>query len=226
MTRRIPRAAAPSRAPDGIVFDLDGTLWDATATVAEAWDAAVRARHPAHPPVTRADIVGVMGLSHRDILERIFPQHPAAEQEHLAVLCYAEEERRLRAQGAPLFPGVREGLARLRGRFPLFIVSNCQTGYIETFLDCTRLHAHFRDFECHGRTGRSKGENLADLLRRNALGSALMVGDTAGDEEAARAVDAPFLHAAYGFGAARSPDRRCADFAQVVQACLTWGSGP
>ncbi len=213
-----------SRAPDGIVFDLDGTLWDATEAVAEAWDAAVRSRHPGHPPVTRSDILGVMGLPHRAILERIFPQHPRTEQEQLAVLCYAEEERRLRAQGAALFPGVRDGLARLGERYPLFIVSNCQAGYIETFLDSTGLQTRFRDFECHGRTGRSKAENLASLIGRNRLGAVLMVGDTPGDEEAARAVGAPFLHAAYGFGTARAPDRRCADFAQVVQTCLTWGS--
>jgi phosphoglycolate phosphatase len=212
--------------PEGIVFDLDGTLWDASVTVAEAWDAAVRARHPRHPPITRADILAVMGLSHRPILERIFPQHPAEEQERLALLCYAEEERRLRAEGGAVYPGVPEGLARLRARWPLFIVSNCQAGYIETFLDCTGLHGTFRDFECHGRTGRDKGENLIALLRRNGLRAALMVGDTAGDEDAARAAGTPFLHAAYGFGAARAPHRRCADFAQVVEACLAWGSAP
>ena len=210
--------------PDGIVFDLDGTLWDSTVTVAAAWDAAVRTRHPRHPPITRAAIVGVMGLAHRPLLERLFPQHPAPEQERLAALCYAEEERRLRAQGGTVYPGVREGLARLRERFPLFIVSNCQAGYIETFLDCTALHGQIRDFECHGRTGLSKGENLAALLARNGLRSALLVGDTVGDEEAARAAGTPFLHVGYGFGTARTPDGRCETFAQVVETCLEWGN--
>jgi phosphoglycolate phosphatase len=208
----------------GIVFDLDGTLWDSTVTVAAAWDAAVRTRHPDHPPIRQADIRAVMGLAHRELLERLFPRYPLAEQEALAALCYAEEERRLRTEGAPVYPGVREGLEILAARFPLFIVSNCQAGYIETFLDLTGMGERFSDFECHGNTGRGKPENLAGLLRRNRIACALLVGDTAGDEQAARTVGIPFLHAAYGFGLAERPDARCGDFAQVVRTCMAWGS--
>jgi phosphoglycolate phosphatase len=223
--RRPPQGRLPQgRPPEGIVFDLDGTLWDSTAAVAEAWDAAVRRRHAGHPPITPADIRGVMGMAHRQLLERLLPQHPPEEQERLAALCYAEEKRRLRAGGGAVYAGVPEGLAALQRRYPLFIVSNCQAGYIETFLDVTRLRARFRDFECHGNTGRTKAENLAGLLRRNRIAQALLVGDTAGDQQAARAVGIPFLHAAYGFGSAEAPDLRCEDFGQVVRACQAWPS--
>jgi hypothetical protein len=37
-------------------------------------------------------------------------------------------------RGGLLYPGVREGLAQLKEKYPLFIVSNCQSGYIETFI--------------------------------------------------------------------------------------------
>ncbi|HEX7926477.1 MAG TPA: HAD-IA family hydrolase, partial [bacterium] len=134
-----------------------------------------------------------------------------------------EEERRLRTEGGVAYPGMVSGLATLRERYPLFIVSNCQRGYIETFLDTLQLRLVFQDFECHGNTGRTKGENLVDVLRRNRLDSALMVGDTTGDQEAARQGGIPFLHAAYGFGAVADPDARCEDFAQVVETCLAWG---
>lgn len=210
-------------APQGIVFDLDGTLWDATATVAAAWDAAIRGRHPDHPAIRQVDIRAVMGLVHQELLERLFSRYPPAERETLAALCYAEEERRLRAEGALVYPGVPEGLEILAARFPLFIVSNCQTGYIETFLDVTGMRGRFIDFECHGNTGRNKPHNLAALLHRNNIPHALLVGDTAGDEQAARAVGIPFLHAAYGFGMAERPDARCENFAQVVRACMAWG---
>lgn len=210
----------------GIVFDLDGTLWDATATIAAAWDAAVQARHPGHPPLTPAAIRGVMGLAHREIVERLFPGYPPDEQDALGALCYAEEERRLRAEGGAVYPGVAEGLRILQARWPLFIVSNCQVGYIETFLDVTGLGGCFRDVECHGNTGRSKAENLVHVLRRNRIARAVMVGDTPGDQAAARAAGAPFLHAAYGFGDAADPDWRCETFAQVVSACMAWGAEP
>jgi phosphoglycolate phosphatase len=206
--------------PDGIVFDLDGTLWDTTETVAAAWDSAVRREHPGNPPVTRAAIAAVMGFSHARLVERLLPAFASAERERLAALCYAEEERRLRAAGGSLYPGVADGLAALARRHALFIVSNCQRGYIETFLDVTGLRGRFRDHECHGRTGQSKAENLAALIRRNRLAAPWFVGDTEGDEAAAQASGVPFLHAAYGFGAASRPIARCADFGAIVAACL------
>lgn len=226
-----PRALRPQPAPDregaraipaldAVVFDLDGTLWDSTATVARAWDAAVRRLHPRRPPVTQAAIAGVMGLAHADIARRIFPDLDPLERERVIAACYREEEARLRGQGGALYPGVAAGLEQLAGRVPLFIVSNCQAGYIETFLQWSGLGPRFRDHECHGRSGLGKRENLQALVGRQGLRRPLFVGDTASDEEAARGAGVPFVHAAYGFGMAERPLARCADFAAVVRFCL------
>ena len=83
---------------------------------------------------------------------------------------------------------------------PLFIVSNCNEDYIPSFLDAHQLHRYFTDWECIGRTGRPKGENIRLVVKRNHLASPLYVGDTHMDQEAAAQAEVPFLHAAYGFG--------------------------
>lgn len=57
-----------------------------------------------------------------------------------------------------------------------------------------------------GRTGMSKGENIRLLLERNGAARAVYVGDTQGDETAARFAGIPFIHAAYGFGQAVRPE--------------------
>ncbi|MGH7306843.1 MAG: HAD family hydrolase, partial [Candidatus Rokuibacteriota bacterium] len=92
------------------------------------------------------------------------------------------------------------GVRRLCARYPLFIVSNCQSGYIETFFQWSRLGGCFRDFECWGNTGLSKTENLRVLVDRNELRQPVLVGDTPGDQTAARECGLPFLHTTYGFG--------------------------
>jgi phosphoglycolate phosphatase len=118
--------------------------------------------------------------------------------------------------GGTLFPGVALGLVRLARRWPLFIVSNCQAGYVETFLRLYGLERTFRDFECWGRTRRPKADNLRDVIARNRLACPVFVGDTDGDETAARACGVPFVHASYGYGACESPDFRAAHFLEVV----------
>jgi phosphoglycolate phosphatase len=205
---------------DAIVFDLDGTLWDATAVVAQAWDRVVQALAPHAGRIDVRAVRGVMGLAHAAMSQRLFPNVPHAEREALVAACYVEESRLLHQMGAPPYPGVAEGLAELAARVPLAIVSNCQAGYIETFADTTGLGRWFADHECHGNTGRSKGENLAAVIARQGWASAVYVGDTAGDQEAADAAGTGFVHAAYGFGQPKRPAPSVARFEELVTYLL------
>lgn len=203
-------------APDALVFDLDGTLWDSTETVAAAWTAVVRRMGQPDRTITPADIAGVMGKAHRELCQALLPGLPEPEQEALALACYAEEERTLHARGGRLYPGVAQGMAVLARRLPLFIVSNCQRGYIETFLAWSGLGPLVRDFECHGNTGADKAENLRRVVGRNALASPVYVGDTEGDRIAAEGAGVPFIHAAYGFGTVSRQTPRVDDFEALV----------
>ncbi len=146
----------------------------------------------------------------------MFPGLAEGEQERLILTCYAEEERQLHRQGGRLYPGVAGGLQRLAAAARLFIVSNCQQGYIESFLAWSGLGPLFGDFECHGNTGLGKGENLALLEKRRELSRAVYVGDTQGDQDAAAAAGMPFIHAAYGFGQVREPCPRVGHFGELV----------
>ena len=72
----------------------------------------------------------------------------------------------------------------LKEKYPLYIVSNCQSGYIESFLAYYHLEDYFSDMECFGNNGMQKGENIARLARRNHLDKAVYVGDIQGDYDA------------------------------------------
>ena len=89
---------------------------------------------------------------------------------------------------------------KLSKKLPLFIVSNCQAGYIEAFLKVTDLGKYVTDFENPGRTGKPKADNIRLVIERNNLDKAFYVGDTQGDYDATMAAGIPFIFAAYGFG--------------------------
>lgn len=201
---------------DGIIFDLDGTLWDATVATAQAWNQILREEQLDVPLVTPQNVADVTGLPHDEAVRQGFPSLRGEALDMMIQRTQAEDSTAIERFGAPRYAGVEAGLRQLAAQVPLFIVSNCQEGYIETFFAVSALGHLFRDTECFGRTGRPKGDNLASVIKRNALRSAIMVGDTRGDEMAARQCGIPFAFVTYGFGNAESPDASFATFGDLT----------
>lgn len=190
---------------DGIIFDLDGTLWDSCCIVAESWGHTLRTKYGAQSVPTEADVRSVMGLTVAQIAERLFSEYGGRALE-ICTDCIREENAYLAAHGGGTpYPGLGELFGRLSGRCRLYIVSNCIDGYIQCFLGCTGLGGYIKDFECEGVTGMKKADNIALIAQRNGLKRYIYVGDTASDEESAALAGCPFVHASYGFGTAKTP---------------------
>ncbi|MBX0332572.1 HAD family hydrolase [Pontibacter sp. HSC-14F20] len=184
---------------DSIIFDLDGTLWDAAETVAKAWRAARKKVDFQIQEITPDKVRSIAGTQHNLIFPMLFPQLSPAQQQELMEISAKEEMRSIQENGGDLYEGLEETLEYLHGKYRLFIVSNCQDGYIEAFLARHDLGRYFGDFECSGRTGNSKAINLKDIVERNNLQAPVYVGDTPGDLEAAQKAGVPFIHASYGY---------------------------
>ena len=202
-----------------IIFDLDGTLWDSTQAVCDIWNIVIERERGLPSRLTRQDICDLMGKTMADIAAAIFPDLSLPERTALMDLCGEAENDHLRVHGAILYNGLEETLKTLSGHHRLFIVSNCQDGYIQAFLEAHKLEKYFSDIEMYGRTGMPKWDNIRLLMERNGLTKAVYVGDTAGDESAARKAGIPFIHAAYGFGTAYGPDAVIHSFSQLP-ACV------
>ncbi len=186
---------------DGLIFDLDGTLWDSVDGICLSWNRVLARRAPRMAgTVTRERITSCMGMLLPDIVRKLAPDLREEELAPLLDELLEEENAYVAAHGGLLYKGVEVTLERLSRAYPLFIVSNCQDGYIEAFFQAHGLGRFFRDYENPGRTGKPKGENIALLAERNGLKKPLYIGDTQGDCNAAAQAGVPFLHAAYGFG--------------------------
>lgn len=191
---------------DSIIFDVDGTLWDSTAICADAWNTIIKQETDLNLHITEKTLKSLFGRLLPDIAKAIFPDYSTERQLYLIDQCCQEEHRALHAHCAPLYPELEETLSELSKKYRLFIVSNCQAGYIEVFLESSKLGAYFEGHLCPGDTGNAKADNILQIIHDYNLNSPVYVGDTDGDYKATKAAGIPFVYAAYGFGTVTTPD--------------------
>ncbi len=184
----------------GIIFDMDGTLWDSAEGIAESWSQVIAEEYAPDCVITVEDIHRVMGKTMDDIAQILFPELTKEKRSGLLASCCEAENAYLRAHGGVLYQGLEDTWKKLKESYPLYIVSNCQSGYIEAFLDYYGLWEFIEDRECFGNTGVDKGENIRKVVERSHLTDAVYVGDIQGDYDASRKAGVRFIHAAYGFG--------------------------
>ena len=204
---------------DSIIFDVDGTLWDSTEIVAEAWSNYLTNTEHMDTDVSSRRLMGLFGQLLPDIAKALFPKLPESEQLRIIDGCCQAEHEALLRKCAPLYPQLEETLKNLSARFPLFIVSNCQAGYIEVFLQATGFGHYFKGHLCPGDTGMANAENIMKIRDDFDLKDPVYVGDTLGDFNACRKADIPFIFAEYGFGEVEAPDYRISSPADLVELC-------
>lgn len=202
---------------DGIIFDVDGTLWDSTAEVAVAWNEALRDHSEVELVLTAELLKREFGKPLPEIVEDLFPELSKEEQERIAGYLFKYENKRMETAPCVLYDGLKETIRELSKRYRLFIVSNCQEGYIEAFLKNTGLGECITDHLCPGDTGVYKAENIRMIMERNHLKSAVYVGDTQGDADACKAAGVPMIYAAYGFGTVKDPEAEVHSFRELLQ---------
>ena len=191
---------------DSIIFDVDGTLWDSTDIVAQAWNQVISQKTDRPANLTGKDLKNLFGRLLEDIAAVIFADEPKERQLELIDLCCQEEHRALLDTPAPVYDGLEDALKILSRKYRLFIVSNCQAGYIEVLLAATGLAGYFEAHLCPGDTGKAKAANIKTIVDTYHLKSAVYVGDTAGDFQATKEAGLPFIFASYGFGQVTQPD--------------------
>lgn len=202
---------------DGIIFDVDGTLWDATDIIAQSWNKAIAKHSHLRMHLTGSDLKAIFGKTMDEITEILFPTLPYEERTRLGYLCFDYENKLLASCPAPLYPGVKETFRQLSAKTDLFIVSNCQKGYIEILLETTGLARYVKDHLCFGDTQVPKHETIRLLMAQNHLSDVVYVGDTQGDSDACKLADIPFIFAEYGFGNAPKAQRRIADITELTR---------
>ncbi len=206
---------------DSIIFDLDGTLWDASESCSNAWNRTLEAFGFEQHRVDQAVIRSFSGMKIEDIFEKHFGFIPQKSHETILESYRKDESYFMRESGGKLFPNVRETLEILKKDYKLYIVSNCLSGYIENFIAFHNLEDLFTDFESSGNTGKPKSDNIKLIVERNSMQNPIYVGDTIWDFEAAQKANIPFVYAIYGFGDVKTAKHRIEGISELQMLLQT-----
>ena len=186
---------------ESLIFDIDGTLWDSRALVAEGYNVQLRSEGLDHLCVNADILTPLFGKVREDIAQALFSSLPEAEREPLMIRCMATENRYLAQQECRIgFPGVVETLEKLAKKYRLFIVSNSEQGYPELCMEKLGIRHLFSGHLCFGATRTCKGETILRLMKDHGITSACYIGDTQGDADASKMANLPFIYCTFGFG--------------------------
>ena len=207
-----------------VIFDLDGTLWDSAASVAESWNMEIERVTGNDPHFTAEQIQRNMGKTMNEIADDLMSFFTPDERYDIARKCEVFENSYIAEHGGVLFPGVEETLERLTAAgVPMSVVSNCQEGYVPAFMKSMDMYRFFRDYEEWGRSGMLKAANIRLVMERNGIDTAVYVGDIQKDADASAEAGVPCIWAAYGFGHIAEPAAVIHSFDELPAALTQLG---
>ena len=186
---------------ESLIFDIDGTLWDSRALVAEGYNIQLKAEGLDHLCVTAEDLKPLFGKVMTEIADVILSSIDPKDRYDLMERCMETENKYLFENECKIgYPGILETVRELAKSYRLFIVSNSQCGYPELCMDKLGLTPYIEGHMCFGDTGTSKGKTIRTLMEKHNIENCAYIGDTQGDYEATVEADVPFIWATYGFG--------------------------
>ncbi len=190
--------------PHAAIIDLDGTLIDTVGDFDAALNATLHAL--SLPAVDRAFIERTVGKGSEHLIRSTLAHVGGAvdAQFDAAWALYQRHYLRINGAHAAVYPGVVEGLARLRDRgWPLACLTNKPTAFARPLLAAKGLDGYFRHVFGGDAFARKKPDPLPLLETCKALGTeptrTLMVGDSSNDAQAARAAGCPVWLVGYGY---------------------------
>ena len=197
---------------DALIFDMDGTLWDAVDTYAEIWNMAFE-REGIEQRITRNDLLALIGTPIDDIIRHFVP---ADQVEHLLQVIAGLVVTELPRLGGRLYEGVHEGFATLAQHYQLFMLSNCDELELPIFVRYAGIEPYITDTLAYGNTHLRKADNMRLLAEKYHLQHPVYVGDTDSDCSEAHRAGVPFVWMSYGFGTTDRAQLQFDNFSDMV----------
>lgn len=198
-----------------MIFDMDGTLWDAVDTYAESWNLIFKKLNLGRK-MDREDLLERIGWDGEKVMQAVLPEFDSDERKNIYNDVNGVRRQLLPQNGGVLYDGVLEGIKKLAGKYRLFILSNCAEGIIPIFIDWVGIDEYITDEIAYGVNGMPKNHNINLLKNRHGLKSPVYIGDTAGDGEQSRLAGVPFVFVSYGFGTTNDYNLKFGDFKSLT----------
>ncbi len=204
---------------NAVIFDMDGTLWDSTKSIKECWNKLGKKIFGPYFSLSLEDIRSQMGKTMDEILLSVVPLNEKEEKIKEFKDTFLSFELSYLKDGHPgiLYPNEEETFKELVDMgYEIYIVSNCQKGYIECYLEAyPKLSEYIKGHLCWGDTLLEKRGTIRKIMEDNNIDKAVYVGDTSFDEIETKAAKLPFIFASYGFGKAISPNESISNLKEL-----------
>lgn len=186
--------AAPNLA--GLVFDMDGTLFDSRTVVPDAYIATIRGA--GGPAYGREEVIEAYSLGPPRVLLSSLLGRPSTRQD----LDDYHGRLAAAAAGVRVYPGIPETLSALGERLPLAVFTGASREACSILMEHTGLLPHFDALVGGDEVPRSKPDPDGILLACKRLGvtarKAAYIGDAPYDLETARRSGALAVAAGWG----------------------------
>lgn len=183
---------------DGVIFDLDGTLWEVADATYESANKVARKYNLKE--ISKDVVSSVFGKNKIEAARTYFPYLDIEKALELEEEITSININYLARHGGDLYPNLKETLDALKEKYDLFIVSNSgNIKYVETFITSSGLGNYFKDFMAASYINITKAEAIKKIISLYNLEQAVYVGDTKYDLNASCVAKITFIHARYGF---------------------------
>jgi phosphoglycolate phosphatase len=203
---------------DALVFDLDGTLWNASENSVLGWNNGLRSLG-IDRVVTVEELQKVLGKPGPECVQILLPAESKQYPNLLDVIKYYEKIA-IQTNGGKLYDSLETTIKSLSRKYDLFLVSNCGEWYLNEFFKVSGIKEYLRGYDCYGISKQNKAEMLVKLKQKYHLTRPAYIGDTEMDERAARNAGYAFIFAGYGFGVSRNPDFKINFLSELIDILI------
>ncbi len=192
---------------DSIIFDLDGTLWNTLTACTNGWNDGLKSLGIPQS-ITTNDLKKVVGNPWNICAEILFPDL-IKKHTNLFKILDSFEQKAIKSKGGIFYEGMIDAITKLSKNYRLFLISNCQEWYLNRFFKQSQIQKSFQDYDCFGISQKSKSEMIKNIIAKHSLKRPVYIGDTTGDQNAAKLAEIDFVHAAWGYG---EVENKCLSF--------------